>query len=120
VPKEKCKPIEEPAVGDLAEGMERAIDTSGCCPRVRLVCNTKTCKKLDCAPLDIAIVKGTEANCCPTQRCGKIHVEGFFTLNNMHSSFAVPPKGTCYYVPKYLVGVAPQIHNVKEIILCLV
>jgi hypothetical protein len=28
----------------------------------------------------------------------------------------VPPKGTCYYVPKYLVGVVPQIYNVRAII----
>jgi hypothetical protein len=72
VPKDKCQPIKVTADEDLEEGMERTIDTSGCCPQEKLVCNKDICKKPACAPLDTEIVQGTEKNCCPTHRCGKL------------------------------------------------
>lgn len=73
VPKKQCKPIEK-TIKQLQEGMELTIDTSGCCPREKLVCNPKNCKQLECAPLETEIVKGTEANCCPTQHCGNYFI----------------------------------------------
>lgn len=71
-----CKPLEECEPTQthqeiLPIGMEEFVNNSGCCPRVEIICNPKTCPSPPKCKEHYELIS-REGECCPIYYCGKL------------------------------------------------
>ncbi|KAM3961249.1 LOW QUALITY PROTEIN: hemolectin [Aphomia sociella] len=70
-PPSQCEPIPNENEVDIIEpGMERLVDSSGCCPKVQFSCRPETCpRKPDCPQFHNLTTTNVPGKCCPEYKC---------------------------------------------------
>lgn len=83
-PQEECEPIPTLSDEELASGMERIIDKSGCCPVAELLCKPDKCPEAQTCQKYYQLKKSkSPGDCCHSYKCE-------------------PPKDKCLYEMKYV------------------
>lgn len=66
----------------LEPGMERLIDTSGCCPRVEMVCRVQNCPAPpSCPEYHTLETNNVTGKCCPEYTCGVFQILVIFYIS---------------------------------------
>ncbi|CAH2073181.1 unnamed protein product, partial [Iphiclides podalirius] len=70
-PASECEPIPPDSEVEIMEpGMQRLVDSSGCCPRAQMVCRPESCPTPpQCGNFETLNRRNDSARCCPSYEC---------------------------------------------------
>lgn len=97
IPKAQCKPLEKLSSTEL--GFKNVVDTSGCCPVSKLICDKSLCPKKPAQCTEAfyileTVKKATDTKCCDEFECRKFKTWLFEFISKL-VAFTGPPSDNC-------------------------